>query len=226
MSALEVLDGGAWIDVTRALRVGHPTWPGDTPLALEQTALIASGSSVNVMALTTSTHCGTHIDAPYHYREDGARLGSLGLDLLMGACLVLDASSAAAAGGDDHGAVARAALEVLAATPAPLPPRVMIKTGQRDRWERFPEGFAPLSVGLIEALAARGVRLVGTDAPSVDAMDSKDLPVHAACAATGLIIVEGLALERVPAGRYECIVLPLALVDADASPVRALLRAT
>lgn len=219
MSAPEQRPGQGWIDVTRQLRVGHPNWPGDTALALESVSRIADGASVNVMALTTSTHCGTHLDAPYHYRDDGARLGALGLDLLIGPCLVIDAAAEAVSG-----SAAEAALEALMQTPTPLPERVFIKTGESDRWERFPEGFAPLSVALVQALAERGVRLVGTDAPSVDAFDSKTLPVHAACAAADLAIVEGLALARIAPGVYDGIVLPLALIDADASPVRALLR--
>lgn len=198
------------LDITRTLTVGHPNWPGDAPFTLTASARIAEGSSVNLMALSTSTHCGTHLDAPYHYREDGGRLGGVPLTTLVGEALVV------AAPGD-------APVTVDALPAGALPERVLIATGQPDRWERFPEDFAPLSPQLIHHLADRGVLLVGTDAPSVDRFDSAELPTHAACGERGLAIVEGLRLGGVAPGRYRLICLPLPMPDADASPVRALL---
>jgi arylformamidase len=40
-----------------------------------------------------------------------------------------------------------------------------------------------------------------------------------------LRVLENLVLDDVPAGDYELIALPLKLTHADASPVRAVLRA-
>ena len=41
----------------------------------------------------------------------------------------------------------------------------------------------------------------------------------------GLRVLENLLLDAVPEGDYELIALPLKLMTADASPVRAVLRA-
>jgi len=212
-----------WRDVTRALRVGHPNWPGDVPLTLSLSAEIEAGSSVNVMTLHTSTHVGTHLDAPYHYQQDGARLAAIPLNDLMGPCVVIDLSIAGA-GPRSEPCTAHEVERALERVAGAAPERVFIKTGQPNQWLQFPHGFAPLTPELVELLAGRGTRLIGTDAPSVDAFDSKALPVHAAFARTQVWIVEGLALADVGEGRYETIVLPLPLPDADASPVRALLR--
>lgn len=218
-------DGAPWIDVTRELVPGHPNWPGDTPLSLTPTARIREGASVNVMALHTSTHTGTHLDAPYHYDDAGGRLASVPLTDLLGPCLVLDLTLEAT-GADADTPVER--LELSAALErcgvAEVPPRVLLKTGQSDAWAAFPEVFRSLTPALIAAAAGLGVRLIGTDAPSVDAFRSTDLPTHAACATHRVWIVEGLALAAVPEGRFELVCLPLRLRDADASPVRVLLR--
>ena len=105
-----------------------------------------------------------------------------------------------------------------------LAPRVLLRTGvMRDRTV-FPDPLAHLTVPLIEALAARGCVLIGLDSPSVDAFDSKELPCHKALYAHGIVNLECLALDGVPAGRYELIALPLRLSGRDASPVRAVLR--
>jgi arylformamidase len=65
--------------------------------------------------------------------------------------------------------------------------------------------------------------LIGTDAPSVDPAESKDLPAHRAFLRHGVFILENICLRDVPDGDYELIALPLRLVDGDAAPARAVL---
>ena len=71
---------------------------------------------------------------------------------------------------------------------------------------------------------ALGVRLLGLDLPSVDAHDSKMLPLHHALWGAGVLILESLQLAEVPPGPYRLTALPLRIVGADASPVRAVLQ--
>jgi len=89
--------------------------------------------------------------------------------------------------------------------------RVLLRTG----------GLAP-TVSQLAALP--GLRLLGTDAASVDREDAADLAVHHALRHRGVVILEGLDLEGVPDGPYELIALPLRLAGMDGAPVRALLR--
>ncbi len=214
--------GGALLDITRALAAGHPNWPGDVALEFGTGARIANGDAVNVGSIRTSLHAGTHVDAPWHYDDAGVRLGAIDLRRLVGEALVLDVA-------EGEGPVTATALaeafEDADGPAAGTPPRVLLYTGEPDAWgTSFPVDFRPLDPGAVDWLAERGVRLIGTDAPSVDPLTSKDLPAHRACAAHDLTIVEGLALGRIAPGRYELICLPLSLPDADASPARALLR--
>jgi arylformamidase len=69
------------------------------------------------------------------------------------------------------------------------------------------------------------VLLVGIDTASIDPANSKDLPSHQVVRRRDLRVLENLVLDAVPEGDYELIALPLKLMDADASPVRAVLRA-
>jgi arylformamidase len=105
-----------------------------------------------------------------------------------------------------------------------LPPRVLVRTYERapvDRWDGALAAYAPATV---ERLAALGVKLIGIDTASIDPADSKALDSHQVIRRLGLRVLENLVLDEVPEGDYELIALPLKLVTADASPVRAVLR--
>jgi len=65
---------------------------------------------------------------------------------------------------------------------------------------------------------------VGIDTASIDPADSKTLPSHQVIRQRGLRVLENLLLDAVPEGDYELVALPLKLMHADASPVRAILR--
>ena len=82
-------------------------------------------------------------------------------------------------------------------------------------------GVAPEA---IKGLGVQGVKLVGIDTPSIEPQSSKDMLAHKAVLKHDIRVLEGLVLDDVPEGRYELIALPLPVVNADASPVRAVLR--
>jgi arylformamidase len=104
-----------------------------------------------------------------------------------------------------------------------LPPRVLLRTYARqpEGWDPELAAFAPQTV---ERLADLGVRLIGIDSASIDPAHSKALPSHQVVRRRGLRVLENLVLDDVPEGDYELIALPLKLMTADASPVRAVLR--
>ena len=102
-------------------------------------------------------------------------------------------------------------------------PRVLFRTGTFPDPDRFNEDFAALDPALIDELADSGVQLVGIDTPSVDLCRDREMLAHRRIAARDLAILEGILLDDVPAGAYSLVALPLPLVDADASPVRAVL---
>ena len=90
--------------------------------------------------------------------------------------------------------------------------------------EPRPDNFAAVSPHAIALLAAHGVVLIGTDAPSLDPETSRAMDAHQAVRRAEMRILEGLVLDDVAAGDYELIALPLALAGLDAAPVRAVLR--
>ncbi len=106
-----------------------------------------------------------------------------------------------------------------------LAPRLLVHSPAGDLDQSlFPQEFVYPSRALAEHLAQAGVTLFGSDAPSMDAEDSKTLEGHHALQAHGIAILEWLDLRRAPDGLYELVALPLKIANGDGSPVRAALR--
>jgi arylformamidase len=101
---------------------------------------------------------------------------------------------------------------------------VLLRTYERFPHEAWDSDFTAIASEVIARLGSIGVRLIGTDAASLDPEQSKTLDAHQAVKAADMRILEGLVLDDVPPGRYELVALPLRIVGADASPVRAILR--
>jgi arylformamidase len=201
-------------DISPAVAPGFPVFPGDTPFAFRWTWSLGPGCPVNVSEVTMSPHTGSHADAPLHYDEQGASIGEVPLDAYLGPCRVFDVTGAAPLVEPRH----------VEGRLAALPPRALFRTYRRAPRD-WDSGFAAFAPATIELLAARGVKLVGIDTPSLDPESSKTLDSHQAVRRHGMAVLEGLVLHEVPAGDYELIALPLRWHGLDASPVRAVLRA-
>lgn len=201
------------IDITPAVTPRLGVWPGDTAPRREVLCDLAKGDTVTLSTLHATVHLGAHADAPSHYGVDADAIEAQPLELYIGPCQVI------------HVRVERGTrIGVLDLPCGVEAERVLLGTGTFPDPEAWNDDFAALSPELVDHLHDQGVRLVGIDTPSVDLMQSEDLPSHARCLATGMAILEGLSLGAVPAGAYELIAPPLHLVGFDASPVRAVLR--
>ena len=77
-------------DVTLTISDKLITWPSDPTVSIRKTRLISQGNSCNVSELKFGSHCGTHIDAPYHFEENGIKIDQIPLDYLVGTATVFD----------------------------------------------------------------------------------------------------------------------------------------
>lgn len=201
-------------DISPPVATGSPVFPGDTPYRQHWSATLGPGCPVNVSTLTLSPHVGAHADAPLHYDPEGLPAGALDLQPYLGRCRVIHAIGCGPLVEWQH--IAHAVQD--------LPPRVLVRTYARmpvDRWDPALAAYAP---DTLQRLADCGVQLVGIDTASVDPAESKTLDSHQVLRRRGLRVLENLVLDEVPEGDYELIALPLKLMTADASPVRAVLR--
>lgn len=206
-------------DISRTLAAELAPWPGDTPFSYKVVSQIASGSSVNLGAITTSSHNGTHADAPFHFDKAGSAIDAVPLENYFGSCVVVDLK----------GRFSEKQQVIKIADLAPSENmisesrRLLIKT---DIWTDsaiFPSWIPVIAPGVAEWLHARNVMLIGFDVPSVDPIDAKVLANHHALARAGICIVESLDLSAVEGGLYQFAGFPLKIAGGDGAPVRAIL---
>jgi arylformamidase len=206
-------------DISVSVAPGEtPTFPGDPGIEVSSWNSISRGDPANVTLLNFGAHTGTHVDAPAHFIEGAGVVASLPLETLLGEALVVEIPT-------DADAVEERHLNALGGAT-----RVLFKTRNSGFWDeprgRFREDFTYITPGAARALVAAGVRLVGIDYLSVEKFGSEDYATHVTLLSAGVVIVEGLDLRAVAAGRYDlaCLPLKLAAGSGDGAPARAVLR--
>jgi arylformamidase len=207
-------------DVTVPIFNELPTWPGDPGVELSDWRRLANGDAANVSTLNLGAHTGTHVDAPAHFIEGAGKVEDLDLAVLIGEAEVVAVPEDCRAI-DEAFVVAHCSLGAK---------RIIFKTRNSAFWSesklQFHEDFTYLDLKAAETLVQRGVKLVGIDYLSIEKFDSRKHETHVALLSQGVVVLEGLNLGEVPAGRYELICLPLRLRSnlGDGAPARAVLR--
>jgi arylformamidase len=201
------------IDISVLVNEATPEWPGDTPYSCRWTWEMSRGDSVNVSCISASPHVGTHADAPFHVDSSWPTADAMALDAFSGPALVVDVSAL-------EGPLT---LESLGLSNRKVTgDRLLLRTGRSIAQGVFPESWPWIDEDTVRKL--HGLRLLGVDAPSVDARDSKTLAGHRALFGGGAVVLENLDLSEVEAGEYELTAYPLKIAGLDAAPVRAVLR--
>ncbi|MBM7659582.1 arylformamidase [Bacillus mesophilus] len=202
-----------WIDISQPLYSNTAVWPGDTNFQFSLNWTKTQTGSVNVGKLELSTHTGTHIDAPFHFDNEGKKVLDLDINRYIGRALIIDMVGKQSIQVEDLKKVEINGTQI-----------VLFKTMSWSNREQFPTTITYIEQGVASYLADQGIKLVGLDVPSVDPIDSKDLAAHHELTAHDIHILEGLVLDQITEGLYELIAIPLPIKDADASPVRAVIR--
>jgi len=208
------------IDLTLTVSDEIPTFPGSPqPSFIPWENVREDGYNLELLFL--STHTGTHMDAPYHFLEKGAKIHEISLKKLVSEAILIKSKKK----GDEsitktdiqkfekkHGKIASFS-------------SVIFYTGwQRNLQKKYYFEKNPgLSVSAAKYLASKKISLVGIDSPSIDLGKDSKFSVHHIFAKKGILIVENLAyLEKIKSSKFHLVVLPLKLKNATGSPVRAI----
>jgi arylformamidase len=202
-----------WKDVSIPMHAGMTVWPGDVEFAFEASSRIIEGAECNVSHVTMSTHTGTHVDAPWHFEDNGKRLDEVDFQVFFGEALLIDVGDVNIVRAADLG-------------PDPLPPRVLLKSKNSayPAEKPFLTDFVAVDIDAAERMVAEGVKLVGVDYLSVAPHKQPGQPTHHILLENDVFIVEGLRLQELDSGTYSFTVLPLPLQGADGAPCRAFIQ--
>jgi len=204
-------------DISLPITPDLTVWPGDPSIVLERVTSMDAGAHNNISRLALGVHTGTHVDAPFHFLNDGTTVESLRLDVLSGPARVVQIP-------DDVDAITAGVLENLSIPTAP--PRLLFKTRNSAIWHSgkkdFDTGFVAIPADGAAWLVAHSVSLVGVDYLSVSPYKNS-IPTHQTLLRAGVVIVEGVDLSSVDPGIYDLYCLPLKLVGSDGAPARAIL---
>lgn len=177
-------------------------YPGD-PVPEKQTlCATAKGDICNLTAFSMCAHSGTHIDAPFHFLDEGKTVEQLDLSVFVGDCFL-----------------ARHRGDVTAADAE----NILRRSGGAERI--LIAGEATVTLEAAQVFANGNLLLLGNESQSVGPMDAP-MAVHLALLGRGVALLEGLVLTNIPEGRYLLNAAPLNLAGADGAPCRAILIET
>ena len=183
---------------------GCAVYPGDPTPKKESLSRMEIGDLYNLTAFSMCAHNGTHVDAPYHFIEDGKTVEQIPLEKTVGLCFVAEWQGIL----DEENArqiLRRAALAVRESAR-----RILLK------------GNAIVSADAARVFAEGGVDLIGNESQTVGPEDVP-MEVHKILLGADVVLLEGIRLSDVPEGVYFLSAAPLCLGGADGAPCRSVL---
>ena len=207
------------IDLTHRLDEEATPFPGAPPVKITAHSFrLEPGDGrqrISTSELTTSLHCGTHMDAPFHFFADGRTIDEVPLEACCGPALLLRLPASIHLGRIDADHLSPHDTRIKEAS------RVIFNTGWHHRWgsSDYFTAHPVITKRAAELLVEQGVRLVGVDTPSVDQAPYES---HLALLDNGILIIENLTnLDAITKGVFELCAFPLKIGGRDGSPVRA-----
>ena len=179
-------------------------YSGDPPPKKERLSAIDNGDLYNLTAFSMCAHNGTHIDAPYHFINDGNTIDEITLDATVGYAYVYESN------GIIDGKTAEKIINKAKNINLESAKRILLK------------GQLTVSEEAAEVFALEKLFLLGNESQTVGPIEAP-IKVHNILLSANVVLLEGIRLENIDEGVYFLSASPLLLKGADGSPCRAIL---
>ncbi|MFO1451208.1 MAG: cyclase family protein [Opitutaceae bacterium] len=203
-----------FIDLSHPLVHGQDNFPFDPKLSIVPHGRVST-LRYNMTQVSMATHQGTHLDAMYHFLDDGRTIDQMPLDWFYGDAVLLRIPKQPR---EELTAADFAVHESLLQPGA----KVIYETGwhrhfgQPDYFSDFPS----LTQEAARYLVSRKIRLLGMDTPT-PGRDWYEVHHILLAREAEVVIVEGLTnLDQAP-DRFTFCGFPLNFKGRDGSPIRA-----
>jgi arylformamidase len=207
------------LDLTLEISSKLPSFPG-SPRPQFISWADKKSDGYNLELVFFSSHSGTHLDAPYHFVQQGLKIDKIPLNRLITDAVLIKIRK------NPDEPITINDIVSFESRNGKIAPNVAVvfETGwsrnltKEDYFTRNPG----LSVAAAKYLIEKKVGLVGIDSPNIDMGKDSKFKVHHVLLKRGVLILENLCnLEKIPISNFRLIVLPLKLKNATGSPVRA-----
>ena len=190
---------------------GCKVFPGDPSPVKRDTLSIKRGDVCNLTDFSMCAHNGTHVDAPYHFLDDGRRIDEVDLHRFTGYAYVA---------AHDGNVTAEDAVRILAAAESA---GKKISAKNCDCHKRIlVKGNAVVTEEAAKVFADNDILLFGNESQTVGPEDAPKA-VHLIMLGAEIVLLEGIRLGAVPEGVYFLNAAPINLGGADGAPCRAIL---
>jgi arylformamidase len=179
-------------------------YPDDPMPEKKMLKSMGEGEVYNLTAFHMCAHNGTHIDAPFHFIQDGKTVDEISLEAFVGMSYVAE-HRGIVTGDDAVRIVEKAKKQDLQAAK-----RILIK------------GDAEVSLEAAKVFASSDLLLLGNESQTIGP-ENAPMAVHLVLLGANVILLEGIRLSQVPEGVHLLNAAPLNLSGADGSPCRAVL---
>lgn len=208
------------VDLTLTISQDTPSFPGSPRPHFIPWAEIKK-ERYNLEMLFLSTHTGTHIDAPYHFIENGKKIHQIEPERFLCDAFLIKVK------GVPNYRITKNDIVQFESKNCVIPAKsaVIFHTGwNRDLSKKgFFERNPGLSASAAKYLSSKKINLVGIDSPSIDVGADGSFSAHKILLKSDVLILENLCnLDKIRKTRFGIIALPLKIHGATGSPVRAI----
>jgi kynurenine formamidase len=208
------------IDLTLTISQSIPTFPGSPKTQFIPWSTLKE-DGYNLELLFLSSHTGTHLDAPYHFVKNGAKIHQIPLDRLLGNAILIKIKKG------KNQTISKNDLVLFERKNGNIPNHSSIIFNTEWQKNLNSDFYFINNPGLSESaatyLVSKKINLVGIDSPNIDLGKDKTFSVHKILAKNNILIVENLSnLNKIYSKRFNFVILPLKLKNATGSPVRAI----
>ena len=185
---------------------GCAVYPGDPAPERQVMLSISEGKMCNLTAFNMCAHNGTHVDAPFHFINEGRTIDQVDIDRFVGYCYVAS---------HDGDITAEDANKIM--------DRAKDAAGDTDCYDRIlVKGEATMTEEAAKVFADNKIKLFGNESQTVGPLDAP-MRVHLIMLGAEIVLLEGIRLSEVPDGVYLLNSAPINLGGSDGAPCRAIL---